>query len=251
MKSNANHSKKLFSSCECFSDARASWEELFVTRSLPIDCSSNGLVWRLQFPAQTFPSFHHSGYFHFHIVSYWKLIQVFNWYHSLLFYIFWQYICYPEINQFFSHFKNNFLEKVPCNESLHQTNVGITDYLLVFWQIFGKGSKIFWDGNLLLFTCVRGRAHDRHPVWWPLIHYYTLLFRKQKTNNEIRFKVVWVDIRQKLSNLQKTLTSFASAGISRQLLRPGPLFLKVNDITIYIWSTFCPSECWCKLVFFS
>ena len=151
----------------------------------------------------------------------------------------------------FSHFKNNFLEKVPCNECLHQTNVGITDYLLVFWQIFGKGSKIFWDGNLLLFTCVRGRAHDRHPVWWPLIHYYTLLFRKQKTNNEIRFKVVWVDIRQKLSNLQKTLTSFASAGISRQLLRPGPLFLKVNDITIYIWSTFCPSECWCKLVFFS
>lgn len=77
-----------------------------------------------------------------------------------------------------------------------------------------------------------------------------IIISKTKTNNEIRFKVAWVDICQKLSNLQKTLTSFASAGISRQLLRPGPLFLKVNDITIYIWSTFCPSECWCKFSIF-
>ena len=133
MKSDANHSKKLFSSYECFSDARTSWEELFVTRSLPIDCSSNGLVWRLQFPAQTFPSFHHSVYFYFHIENSFKFsIDTIHYFDILTVHFF------SRNKSVFSLFKYNFWE-VPC----HQKNVGITmtDYLLVFWQIFGKGSK--------------------------------------------------------------------------------------------------------------
>ena len=138
MKSDASHSKKLFPSYECFSDARASWEELFVTWSLPIDCSSNGLVWRLQFPAQTFPSFHHSVYFHFHIKNPIKFsIDTIHYFDFLTVHLL------SRNKSVFSHFKYNFWEKVPCNECLHQMNVDITmtDYLLVVWQIFGNGSK--------------------------------------------------------------------------------------------------------------
>ena len=164
MKSDANHSKKLFSSYECFSDARASWEELFVTRSLPIDCSSNGLVWRLQFPAQTFPSFHHSVYFYFHIENSFKFsIDTIHYFDILTVHFF------SRNKSVFSLFKYNFWE-VPCNKYQHQKNVGITmtDYLLVFWQIFGKGSKnrqnILFSVTLQIF--LRGKSSSSYMYWW-------------------------------------------------------------------------------------
>ena len=195
------------------------------------------------------------------LFSYWKLIQVsidtIHYFDILTVHFF------SRNKSVFSLFKYNFRE-VPCNKYQHQKNVGITmtDYLLVFWQISGKGSNnrqnILFSVTLQNF--LRGKSssscmHSWESLWQTrqtpsvvatniLLH---ILISKTKTNNEIRFKVVSVDICQKLSNLQKTLTSFAPAYRSRQLLRPGPLFFKSEWYQyIYIWSIFYPFECWSK-----
>ena len=179
--------------------------------------------------------------------------------------IFWQYIFSPEINQCSV---SSSITLGRCHAtSINTRRMLASQWLITFWS-FGKSlereaiivktffsqwlCKNFWEGNLLLPSCFRGRAYDRHPVWSMTKSANTLLYilvLKRKNNNETRFKVVSVDICQKLSNLQKTLTSFAPAYRSRQLLRPGPLFFK-SEWDHYIWSIFCPSECWFKLCIF-
>ena len=244
MKSDANHSKKLFSSYECFSDARASWEEPFVTRSLPIDCSSNGLVWRLQFPAQTFPSFHHSVYFHFHIKNPIKFSI-----DTIHYFDFWQYIFSPEINHCLV------ISSITFGKRCHATSVYTrwmltSQWLITFWS-FGKSlereakivktifsqwlCKIFWEGNLLLPTCIHGRAYDRHQVWWQLIHYYTFLIRKHIPTMKLDSRLFQFTFARNCQISKRPwLRLLLPADISRQLLRPGPLFFK-SELYHYVF----------------
>ena len=110
--------------------------------------------------------------------------------------IFWQYIFSPEINQCSV---SSSITLGRCHAtSINTRRMLASQWLITFWS-FGKSlerepkivktffsqwlCKIFWEENLLLPACILGRAydrHDRHPVWWPLIYYYTFLFLKQK-----------------------------------------------------------------------
>ena len=149
--------------------------------------------------------------------------------------IFWQYIFSPEINQC-SVFSSITFGRCHAT-SINTRRMLASQWLITFWS-FGKGKQKS-SKQPFLSGCanfLRGKSSSSYMHSWESLSQtlgvvasntpLNILISKTKTNNEIRFKVVSVDICQKLSNLQKTLTSFASAYRSSQLLRPGPLFFK-------------------------
>ena len=107
--------------------------------------------------------------------------------------IFWQYIFSPEINQCSVSSSITFGR---CHAtSINTRRMLASQWLITFWS-FGKSlereaiivktffsqwlCKIFWEENLLLPACILGRAYDRHPVWWPLIHQLYISYFENK-----------------------------------------------------------------------
>ena len=139
--------------------------------------------------------------------------------------IFRQYIFSPEINNCLVISSITFGKR--CHATSVYTRWMLTpQWLIIFWS-FGKSLereakivKTIFSQWLCKFF-LRGKSsssymHSWESLWQTpsVVATNTLLYilnSKTYTNNEIRFKVVSVYICQKLSNLQKTLTSFASA----------------------------------------
>ena len=120
-------------------------------------------------------------------------------------------------------------------------------------QSFLSGSaNFFWEGNLLLPTCIHGRAYDRHQVWWQLIHYYTFLIRKHKPTMKLDSRLFQFTFTRNCQISKRPwLRLLLPADISRQLLRPGPLFFKSEWYHYIFDQSFVLLNVDSSLVFFS
>ena len=163
--------------------------------------------------------------------------------------IFWQYIFSPEINHCLVISSITFGKR--CHATSVYTRWMLTpQWLIIFWS-FGKSlereakivktifsqwlCKIFWEGNLLLPTCIHGRAYDRHQAWWQLIHYYTYLIRKHKPTMKLDSRLFQFTFARNCQISKRPwLRLLLPADISRQLLRPGPLFLAPQGALVVV-----------------